>query len=385
MDLLEYQAKELFREVGIPVPPSQYINDPRQMRQLALSYPLVLKSQVRAVGRARAGGIHFVENTIDAIAAARAIFSLPIRGQFPRLLLAEARYPVQQELFLAVAIDYRLQRPVLLGAAAQDLKGKGASKRLKKVTIDGDFSPFYARRLALAMGLQKEAIAAVSGAIAKMYYLWESKDLDCVEINPLGLNEGGEIMALDGKITVNDEAIARHPELLALAEAVQETEEKAAAAGSLHWFEKGGKIGILCNSLGAGMVLWDLLQQHKGKPAGCWAIGAATGDRVLDPREFAGAIATGLMQLQENPKIEVILIDLLASTVFLDAFVDRLLELHSSNELGARPRLVARLVGENAASAIAKRSRNDIARLESLPIIWEEDLDEAVARAISLS
>ena len=92
MDLLEYQAKELFREIGIPTLPSQTIKDPRQIKQLQIPYPVVLKSQVRAGGRGKAGGVRFVSNTIDAIAATRTIFQLSILGEYPEVVLAEAHY-----------------------------------------------------------------------------------------------------------------------------------------------------------------------------------------------------------------------------------------------------------------------------------------------------
>lgn len=99
MELLEYQAKELFNQVGIPILPSQAIANPSQIKRLQIPYPVVLKSQVRAGGRGKAGGVRFAENTIDAIAAAHAIFSLPIGGEFPEVLLAEARYRAKEEFF----------------------------------------------------------------------------------------------------------------------------------------------------------------------------------------------------------------------------------------------------------------------------------------------
>ena len=115
MDLLEYQAKELFRDMGIPVLPSQRIERPKDIKALTLPYPLVLKSQVYIGGRGRVGGVRFVENTIDAIAAAQTIFNLPIMGEYPKLLLAEAKYDVERELYLAVTLNRSMRRPVLLG------------------------------------------------------------------------------------------------------------------------------------------------------------------------------------------------------------------------------------------------------------------------------
>ncbi len=117
MDLLEYQAKEIFAQVGIPILPSQPIHEPGGLKRLNIPYPIVLKSQVRTGGRGKAGGVRFVANTIDAIAAAHAIFHLPIAGEYPEVILAEARYNPQQEIFLAILLDYHLQRPVLLGAS----------------------------------------------------------------------------------------------------------------------------------------------------------------------------------------------------------------------------------------------------------------------------
>ncbi len=102
MDLLEYQAKELFRETGIPVLPSQKIRHPQDLKGLKIPYPVVLKSQVRVGGRGKAGGVRFAANTIDAIAAAQAIFHLPIQEEYPDVLLAEAKYNADREFYLAI-------------------------------------------------------------------------------------------------------------------------------------------------------------------------------------------------------------------------------------------------------------------------------------------
>lgn len=198
MELLEYQAKTLFREVGIPVPLSQQIHQPRELKQLRIPYPVVLKSQVRAGRRNQAGGVQFVENTIDAIAAAQTLLSLPIGGECPERLLAEARYRAEQELHLAVVLDYHHQLPLLLGSTAGEINLEQPSSQVQTVTIDGDFSPFYARRLAIQMGLGGDRIATVSRIVEKMYHLFAHKDLDMVAITPLGLQANGQVMALDG-------------------------------------------------------------------------------------------------------------------------------------------------------------------------------------------
>lgn len=279
MELLEYQAKELFRQVGIPVLPSQTIQEVSEIKRLHIPYPVVLKSQVRAGGRGRAGGIRFVENTIDAIAGARAIFNLPIMGEYPEVIMAEAHYDAQQEFFLAVVLDYQIKRPVLLGSLKGGIDVESLLQHLQKVVIDDDFSPFYARRLVNQMGIKGNLLNCVSVIIEKMYHLFQEKDLDLIEINPLGVSANGELMALDGKISVNDNALARHPDIIHLINPnpsrLENTKEgeieqtKEFNLLTINGIDEKGKIGIITNSIGQALALWDLIIQQNGKPAFC--------------------------------------------------------------------------------------------------------------------
>lgn len=214
MDLLEYQAKQLFAQVEIPVLPSQSLLNASDLKNLHIPYPVVLKSQVFASERIKYGGVRFVENTIDAIAVAQSLFNSPIKGEYPPVILAEARYDVENELFLAIIIDYALKKPVLLGSAHGGGDIELLLKNLQTCVIEEEFSPFHARYLANQMGLIGAEIAPVANTLEKMYQLLIHYDLDLIEINPLGINQNGEVMALDGKIRVNDYALTRHPKLL---------------------------------------------------------------------------------------------------------------------------------------------------------------------------
>ncbi|PMB38545.1 ATPase, partial [Fischerella thermalis CCMEE 5330] len=133
MELLEYQVKEWFRTIGIPVLPSQKIDHPTDLKRLKIRYPIVLKSQVHAGERAKAGGVRFAETTIDAIAAAQNIFNLPILGELPEVLLAEAKYNAEQEFFLAVVLDTAVCRPILLGCKEADIDWESAGKKMQHV------------------------------------------------------------------------------------------------------------------------------------------------------------------------------------------------------------------------------------------------------------
>ena len=297
MDLLEYQAKKLFAQVGIPTLPSQPISDPGELKQLKIPYPVVLKSQVPAGGRGKAGGVRFVNNTIDAAAAARMIFNLPIGGEYPAVLLAEAHYQATQEIFLAVLLDYQLQAPVLLGSRYGGIDMDNLLKHLQKVPIEGEFSPFYARRLAVSMGLEGSLIITVTNILEKMYALFKAKDLDLVEINPLGISITGEVMALDGKVTVNDLALHRHLEF----------NQPLPLDKWLTRLDPQGSIAILSNSLGVTLATLDALAREGGKAKICLIVENVTNveawENALEQVRKLEGIKTMLVYVIDSPLV----------------------------------------------------------------------------------
>lgn len=391
MDLLEYQAKELFRDMGIPVLPSQRIDRPNDLKGLTIPYPVVLKSQVYVGGRGRVGGVRFVENTIDAVAAAQTIFNLPITGEYPSVLLAEAKYDVDREFYLAVVLNRSICRPVLLGSQQGGVDVQTALERMQHVVVDQDFSPFYARRLALKMGLQGALIASVSAMLEKMYRLFVQHDLDLVEINPLGVTATGEVMALDGKITVNDDALARHPALAALI--AKATVQPGHLSLSPVAMEPDGQIGLLCNGAGLTMATMDAVAQAGGKPAAFLTIGGET-QWDATPDGLREQLERGLEQMVQAKQVRVLLINLVSGLVPCDDIaaviarhlISRVRKPRSISEISPEaliahatrfPQLVVRLVGHDRDLA---RSR-----LEAVQITLTDSLSDAVTQAVTLS
>lgn len=286
MDLLEYQAKQLFTTVDIPVLPSQSISQPGELKNLHIPYPIVLKSQVRASGRGKAGGIKFVENTIDAIAAAQTIFKLAIEGEYPEVVLAEARYDTENEFFLAIMFDYQLKCPVLLGSSHGGINLESLLENMQICVIEDEFSAFYARRLVTKMGLKGGLIESLSKIIEKMYHLFWEKDLEIVEINPLGISFNGEVMALDGKIRVNDYALLRHPDLLELIRPKISQDlssslptnnhdyiySQISAYSSLFNLDTKGNIAIISNNLDSEIFTNNLIKDNQGKIGACFIL-----------------------------------------------------------------------------------------------------------------
>ncbi|MEG4166943.1 MULTISPECIES: succinate--CoA ligase subunit beta [unclassified Microcoleus] len=406
MDLLEYQAKSLFRQMAIPILPSQRIDNPADLKGLKIPYPVVLKSQVRAGGRGRAGGIKFVENTIDAVAAAQTIFNLPIEEEYPQVLLAEAKYNADQELYLAVLLDPVARRPVLLGSRQGGMDVEGSIEQMQQVAVDQEFSPFYARRLALKMGLQGDLIQSVSTIVEKMYRLFVEKDLDLVEINPLGISPTGEVMALDGKVTANDDALGRHPDLAALSgkrqssglarerrsphasgdrshsqSKVQQSPEfdpksksPISNSESLQLIELDGTIAILCNGVGLTMATLDAVTHQGGKPANFVNIGSL--DRYYAANALRDRAELGLELVAQDKSVKVILVNILGSASKTEEIIAAVAGyLERKARANRHIQVVLRLV-ELDADAVKKR-------LGQLPVQLASTLDEAAAASVS--
>jgi succinyl-CoA synthetase beta subunit len=377
MDLLEYQAKELFRQMGIPVLPSQQIHHPKDLKGLKIPYPVVLKSQVYTGGRGKAGGIRFVENTIDAVAAAQTIFHLPIMGQYPEVVLAEAKYASDRELYLAVALDQSSRRPILLGSQEGGMEIEPVIANMQRVIVDQEFSPFYARRLALKMGLRGELIQSVSLIVEKMYRLFIQNDLDLVEINPLAVSPDGELMALDGKVTVNDDALERHADLALLKPHILEQTTKTAIASKFAPVELEGAIAILGNGMGLTMATVDLLSRAGGKPANFLNIGAEY-RYDLPTSSLTTRIAQGLEVVTQAKSVKAVLVNILANVTSCAEIAATITEFVEHPNFGKPlPALAVRLVGQEVDAA------RDV--LAAVDITLFEDLDDAIAHVVVLS
>jgi succinyl-CoA synthetase beta subunit len=356
VDLLEYQAKELFRQIGIPVLPSQRIDRPTDLKALRIPYPVVLKSQVSVGNRGKAGGIRFVENTIDAIAAARTIFNLPIFGEYPEVLLAEAKYNTSQEFYLAIVIDRLACRPVLLGSSDGGMNINAVLNQIQQVVVYEEFSPFYARRLALKMGLQGDLMLAVSDIIEKMYLLMQSQDLDLVEINPLGIDKQGAVMALDGKISVNSYAVGRHPHIHHW-QVLDVARDRLQTLSPL--FPGDGNISILCSGTGLALAMLDGIAHGGGRVAQCIVVDPAHSDEIQ--------IAIDRVQ---SANVDVLLVNLVGSDVESCQQVMQYLPHYQNLTIIWR---------------ILEHDREELTGLLPLSVKLFTDLDRAIAQTLSIA
>jgi succinyl-CoA synthetase beta subunit len=381
MDLLEYQAKELFREMGIPVLPSQRISQPKDLKDLKVPYPIVLKSQVYRGGRGKAGGIKFAANTIDAIAAAQVIFNLPISGSYPDVLLAEVKYSAEREFYLAVVLDSSTRRPVLIGSQFGGIDVVNKLDQMCLVVVEQDFSPFYARRLALKMGLTGNLMQTVSSIVEKMYALFAKCDLDLIEINPLAINSQGDLMALDGKVTVNDAAIARHPILSHLVDEIPQRDGKSLMAAlpspdQFNLLSLEGTMGLLCNGAGLTMTTLDLIRQTKAKLAGYVDLGGEYHNNYPANR-LQALIEQGLTRMAQERNIKIILVNILGGMLNCRQVAAAIAQFLSQPRSSRLPQLVVRLTGDCLSDAQQQ--------LADLGIPALAHIDDAIAKAVLLT
>ncbi|MGC9528069.1 MAG: ATP-grasp domain-containing protein [Limnospira sp.] len=385
MDLLEYQAKTLFRQMAIPVLPSQRIDHAHDLKGLNIPYPVVLKSQVRSGGRGKAGGIKFVENTIDAVAAAQMIFNLPIRDEYPQVLLAEAKYDADQELYLAVILDPVIRRPLLLGSLQGGVNVEATLSHIKQVVVDQEFSPFYARRLMVKMGLQDHLILAVSNIVEKMYRLFVDKDLDLVEINPLGISPTGEVMALDGKVVANNGALGRHADLVLLVrnqpepsweETGETVQETFLPPNRPNLVELDGNIGILCNGAALTMTTLDQAIAAKGKPANFLNLGGE--DNFEASENLRDRLCRGLEWVMRSNRVKVVLLNWLGHQTVADPLAEAIAaHLNARSRERSLPQIVLRL------NLTDLKTTQGL--FQDLPVTLVETLDDAVTEAVTLA
>lgn len=281
MRLYEYQAKELFREYGLPVPKSVLARDPAEVKRAfaSLKPPVALKSQVLAGGRGKAGGVALVDRPEDAEAEAKRIFALRIGGEKPTALLVEEGYPHDSEMYLSVTLDRGERSFVAIGARAGGVEVESLSgKVIRKVPVDG-IDDKFAEDVASELRLEGSLAAQFAKILLSLERLAREKECELAEINPIAVGKDGTLLPLDAKVIVDDNALFRHPEFSKL-HPEDEFEGEASRQG-FAFVRLEGDIAVVGN--GAGLVLstLDLVGDAGGNPA-CFLDlgGGAQQDRV---------------------------------------------------------------------------------------------------------
>lgn len=370
MRLYEYEAKkEIFEKVGIQIPKSTVIKCAEEVFSLSpKQFPCTLKSQVLTGGRGKAGGIKFADDKEDAYQKAQDIFKLAIKGDLPRAILVEPKVTIKQEIYISVLIDRAYRGPILMGCAEGGVEIESA-ENIQIVPVPGGvYSPNIGRKMAAKLGFSGKNLLKMADVINKLYKAWETYDCDLCEINPLIIDGDDNFVALDGKVTINEDSLGRQPKfdgwLVDHLSDLGEREFKGKMAG-LNIVELEGDIGILCNGAGLTMATMDLVLHKGGKPSNFLDVGGgADKDHVKRALDLVSS----------SQDVKVLLVNILGGITACDEVASALAYY---KEQRPEAQMVVRLVGNNEDKAAEIMKKADIPTTNIL--------DDAVHKAIELA
>jgi succinyl-CoA synthetase beta subunit len=370
----EYQAKALFLSYGVAVPEGRLATTPAEAEQAAraLGAPVaVVKAQVHAGGRGKAGGVKLVRSPAEAKQVASDILGMTLvshqtgpEGKLVRKVYVEAGCEIARELYLAILLDRAAEKLAVIastegGMEIEEVAARTPEKLLTlHVDPNGGLHPFHVRRVAAALGLEGDAAARLDAFLGGLYRLYVEKDASLVEINPLVVTKGGELLALDGKLNFDDNALYRHADVRELRDPDEEDpRERAAKEIDLAYVGLDGDIGCMVNGAGLAMATLDMIQVCGGRPANFLdAGGGADQEKVKEAFKL----------ILRDEKVRAILVNIFGGIVRCDLIAEGVVA--AAKELGVGVPLVVRLQGTNAAEgrAILERSGLGITPAETL-------------------
>ncbi len=354
MDLYEYQARDLFERYGVPVLPGIVADTPGEVRAAAerLGGVTVVKAQVKTGGRGKAGGVKVAKTPDEAEEAAKAILGLDIKGHVVRRVMVAAGADIAREFYFSVLLD-RANRSYLSLASVEggmEIEQLAVEKpeALARVEVDPltGIDEAKARQIAGAAGFPDDLVEKVAPVLVKLYDVFSGEDATLVEVNPLVLTGGGEIIALDGKVSLDANADFRHPDHEALEDkAAADPLEAKAKEHDLNYVKLDGEVGIIGNGAGLVMSTLDVVayagERHGGvKPANFLDIGGGASADVM---------AAGLDVILNDPQVKSVFVNVFGGITACDAVANGIVGALDILGADASKPLVVRLDGNNVA------------------------------------
>jgi succinyl-CoA synthetase beta subunit len=383
MNLHEYQSKQLFARYGIPVPTGSVASTPEEAADAARKIggsKWVVKAQVHAGGRGKAGGVKLVDSPEAAAEAAQAMFGkrlhthqtgpegLPIHQVF-----VESGSKIERELYVSLVLNRDKGHIAFIASAAggMDIEEVAAHTPEKLIRVNihpaAGLQPSQSKLLAYGLGLSGAQIEQFSKIASALYKLYLENDASLLEINPLIVTPEGNLVALDAKINIEDNALFRQKELASWRDASQEDEmERAAAEHELNYVSLDGDIACMVNGAGLAMATMDLIKLHGGAPANFLDVGGgATRERVT----------TAFNLILSNKKVKAILVNIFGGIVRCDMIAEGIIS--AVKDVGVRVPVIVRIEGTNA-----EQGRKLLAE-SGLAVIAASDLTDAAKKVVA--
>lgn len=385
MNLHEYQSKQIFRECGLPVPNgfiAHSVDEAITAASRLGSAKVVIKAQVHAGGRGKAGGVKIIDTKEDITKAAQAMLhnnlvtkQTDAKGQPVNVLLIEEPCNIERELYLGAVIDRTLRKVVIMASTegGMDIEevAKDSPEKILSIAIDPllGVMPFQCNELAFALHLKDKQVKQFSNIVTKLGKLFVDKDLSLIEINPLVVTKEGDLLCLDAKITVDDNALYRQPELNAMWDPTQEdAREIKAKEWGLSYIALDGNIGCMVNGAGLAMATMDLIKLCGGMPANFLDVGgSATQERVTEAFKI----------ILSDEKVKGVLVNIFGGIVRCDLIAAGIIA--AVADVGIKVPVVVRLEGNHAAEGGEMLSKSGLNIISATS--WQTAAEQVVLAA----
>ncbi len=378
MDLLEYQGKQLFARHGVPVPAGRHATGVDEAVGAAeeIGFPCVIKAQVQIGGRGKAGGIKLAQNAEEAREHAQAILGMDIRGLTVHEVWIEEASEIASEYYASVVFDRSAKAPLVMLSTkgGMDIEEVAAEdpEAIARLHVDPllGYQDFHGRRLAFEAGVDGDVVRPVAAMLAKLYALFVAEEATLVEVNPLSVTPEREVRALDAKVTLDDNALYRHPDNAELRDLSREDpQERMAKERGLIYVKLDGDIGILGNGAGLVMSTLDVVAEAGGSPANFLDAGGGS---------KAEAITSAVDVILSNPKVKAVLFNIFGGITRGDEVARGLIE--AFDKVKPDVPFVVRLDGTNDKEGRALLAEADLPNVHT-----EATMDGAAQRVVELA
>ncbi|MEJ2262032.1 MAG: ADP-forming succinate--CoA ligase subunit beta [Anaerolineales bacterium] len=375
MKLQEYQSKQYFAKFGIPIPKGRVAATANEAKQIAdeLGGRTVVKSQVLVGGRGKAGGIRLARSSDEAEDIAAQILAMEIKGLPVRKVLVDQAADIETELYLGITNDRTSRKPVMMASSAGGVDieevARETPEKIVRVPVDPllGLRDYQARDLAAGIDLPRDHWRNFGQIARGLWQAYSESDATLAEINPLVITTQGELLAVDGKMVLDDNALFRHPNLAEMRDLDVEAEaETEARKYGLSFIKLDGEIGCMVNGAGLAMATMDIIKLFGGEPANFLDIGGGASSEK---------VSAALRIILQDPNVKAILINIFGGITRGDEVARGILE--ALNEVQTHVPMVARIVGTNA-----EEGRQILADAE---MITAETLVDAAQKAIAVA
>ncbi len=375
MNIHEYQAKEILRKAGVPIPPGDVATTPAEAEKLARKYggTVVVKAQVHAGGRGKAGGVKLAKSPEETREVATKILALHIKGLPVQRVLVTPAADIAHEAYVGIILDRASKKPVFMVSPAGgiDIEEVAATtpEKILRLPVDTRYGllPFQATRLGFFLYDDVKKVRAVARIMQQLYQAFMASGCSLAEINPLVTTPAGEIVALDAKMVIDDNELDRLPAIAALRdESAEDPAEVEARNASLTFIKLDGNVGCVVNGAGLAMATMDLVKFYGGDPANFLDIGGSS-----NPEKVVAALRI----ITSDPSVRAILFNIFGGITRTDDVANGIVTATKQNPL--KVPIVIRLTGTNEEIAVKILKENGFSAMT--------DMDEAVKRAVELA